>query len=78
MKKRIQEFLHATPFRPFNICMADGKVHRIDHPEFVLASSDAPQVIIEAQNGNVTYLSVLLMTAVEHAPARKSRKTHKP
>jgi hypothetical protein len=46
--------------------MADGTVHRIDHPDFVLASSEAPQVVIEAINGEMTYLSVLLITSVEH------------
>ena len=69
MKARIRELLHATPFRPFVIRMADGTAHRVDHPGFVLASSDAPQVVIEAANGNITYLSVLLIASVEHAQA---------
>jgi hypothetical protein len=69
MKVRIREFLHATPFRPFIIRMANGREHRIDHPDFVLASSEAPQVIIEAVDGEVTYLSVLLITSVEHVQA---------
>jgi hypothetical protein len=66
MKARIRQLLHATPFRPFIIRMADGTVHRVDHPDFVLASSEAPQVVIEAINGDMTYLSVLLITSVEH------------
>jgi hypothetical protein len=69
MKARIRQLLHATPFRPFIIRMADGTAHRIDHPDFVLASSEAPQVIIEAVDGEVTYLSVLLITSVEHVHA---------
>jgi hypothetical protein len=69
MKARIREFLHATPFRPFIIRMADGTTYRVDHPDFVLASSEAPQVVIEAVNGEMTYLSVLLITSVEHVPA---------
>jgi hypothetical protein len=67
VKARIREFLHATPFRPFIIRMADGTVHRVDHPDFILASSEAPQVVIEAANGDITYLSALLITSVEHA-----------
>ena len=70
MKARIRQLLHATPFRPFVIRMADGTVHRIHHPDFVLAStSETPQVIIEAVNGDVTYLSALLITSVEHLQA---------
>lgn len=67
MKARIRHLLHATPFSPFVILMADGREYRIDHPDFVLASSnDVSQVIIEEPNGNIHYLSVLLMTSLEH------------
>ena len=64
MKARIRELLHAAPFQPFVIRMADGREYRIDHPDFVLAASDTPQVIVEEPNGSVHFLSVLLMTSV--------------
>ena len=57
MKPRIRELLHATPFQPFVIRMADGKEYRIEHPDFVLAaSSDVPQIILEDPDGSVHYL----------------------
>ena len=64
MKARIRELLHAAPFQPFMIRMADGREYRIDHPDFVLAASDTPQVIVEEPNGSIHFLSVLLMTSV--------------
>ena len=64
MKARIRELLHAAPFQPFVIRMADGREYRIDHPDFVLAASDTPQVIVEEPNGSIHFLSVLLMTSV--------------
>lgn len=70
MKARIRELLHATPFRPFVIRMADGREYRIDHPDFVLAAaSDVPQVVIEDSQGGMHHLSVLLMTSIELIPA---------
>ena len=61
--------LHAAPFQPFVIRMADGREYRVDHPDFVLAAaSNVPQVIIEEPNGSVHFLSVLLMTSLELAP----------
>ena len=67
MKARIRELLHAVPFCPFVIRMADGREYRIEHPDFVLAaSSDVPQVTIEEPNGNQHFLSVLLMTSIEN------------
>ena len=69
MKARIRELLHATPFQPFVIRVADGKEYRIEHPDFVLAApSDVPQIIIEEPDGNVHFLSVLLMTSIELLP----------
>ena len=66
MKERIRRLLHAAPFQPFIIRMADGRDYRIDHPDFVLAAaSDVPQVIIEEPNGHVHFLSVLLMASIE-------------
>lgn len=68
MKTRVRQLLHATPFQPFIIRMADGKEYRIEHPDFVLAASDVPQIIIEEPDGNVHFLSVLLVTSVETVP----------
>jgi hypothetical protein len=66
MKARIRQLLHAVPFQPFVIRMADGKEYKIDHPDFVLAAaSDVPQVIVEEPDGHVHFLSVLLITSVE-------------
>ena len=70
MKAGIRDLLHATPFQPFVIRMADGKEYRIEHPDFVLAaSSDVPQIIIEDLDGSVHFLSVLLVASIERMPA---------
>ena len=70
MKAKIRELLHATPFQPFVIRMADGKEYRIEHPDFVLAaSSDVPQITIEEADGSTHFLSALLVTSVERVSA---------
>ena len=54
------------PFQPFIIRMADGREYRIDHPDFVLASSNnQSQVIVEEPNGRIHNLSALLITSIE-------------
>jgi hypothetical protein len=66
MKARIRQLLHAEPFQPFIIRMADRREYRIEHPDFVLAaSSDIPQITIEEADGRQHYLSALLVTSVE-------------
>jgi hypothetical protein len=68
MKARIRELLHASPFQPFIIRMADGRQYRIDHPDYVLAAaSDVPQITIEEPDGTQHFLSALLVTRIERA-----------
>ena len=72
MKARIRELLHATPFQPFAIRMADGREHRIDHPDSVLAGSETPRVIVEEPDGSVHFLSVPQMTGVDEISAKRA------
>lgn len=66
MKARIRELLHAVPFQPFIIRMADGREYRVAHPDFVLASaSDVPQIMIEEAGGPIHHLSALLVASIE-------------
>jgi hypothetical protein len=66
MKQRIRDLLHAVPFQPFVIRMADGREYRVDHPDFVLAAaSDVPQITLEDPDGSQHYLSALLVTSIE-------------
>ena len=69
MKARVRSLLDATPFRPFIIRITDGREYRIEHSDFVLAAaSDVPQITIEEPDGRQHYLSVLLITSIEHVP----------
>jgi hypothetical protein len=66
MKARIRKLLHATPFQPFVIRMADGREYRIELPAYVLAAAtDVPQITIEQPDGGQHFLSALLVTSVE-------------
>jgi hypothetical protein len=64
MKQRIRELLRAAPFKPFVIRTADGKEYKVEHPDFVLAASDTPNVILEEPTGEVHFISALLITSV--------------
>ena len=66
MKARIRELLHARPFQPFIVRMADGRDYRIEHPDYVLAAAnDTPQITIEEPDGAQHFLSALLVTSLE-------------
>ena len=66
MKPRVRELLGATPFQPFLIRMADGREYRIEHSDFVLASSsDVSEILVEELNGRMHFLAPHLVTSVE-------------
>ena len=68
MKERIRQLLHATPFQPFIIRMADGREYRVEDPDSVLAApSNVPQVAIEESDGQVHFLSVPQITDARQA-----------
>jgi hypothetical protein len=76
MKQRVRDLLHAVPFKPFVIRAADGREYRVDHPDFVAAGSDTPNIHIENERGNFTFLSALLITSV--GPERNAKPTRRP
>ena len=46
-QNEIRDIVHATPFKPFRLHLADGKALRVPHPEFVLAGRE--QVVIATE-----------------------------
>ena len=67
MKARIRDLIHAIPFQPFVIHVADGREFRIEHPDFILASSkNQSELVIEEEHDDRMHLvSALLITSVE-------------
>jgi hypothetical protein len=46
-QNEIRAIVHAAPFRPFRLLLADGKALRVPHPEFVLAGRE--QVVVATE-----------------------------
>jgi len=46
VKEGIRELLKTIPFVPFVIHTASGKSVAVPHPDFILAASDGPDVIV--------------------------------
>lgn len=68
MKEKIRELLNASPFVPFTIEMASGKSYHVMHPDFAIASSDLPEVVVEEPNGLVQFLNPMLITTILQEP----------
>lgn len=67
--RHLKELLHASPFVPFTLILANGKLHHVGNPD-VLNVTLQGQVIHEDAVGPTTYINPILITEiVKPAPA---------
>lgn len=60
---RLKELLHASPFVPFSIVLATGRVFNVGNPD-VLNVTLQGQVIHEDTVGPTTYINPILITEI--------------
>ncbi len=68
--KHVKELLHATPFVPFSLVLANGKVHHIGNPD-VLNVTAQGHIIHQDVFGPTTFINPLLIVEV----VRKTEET---
>lgn len=66
----IRTALHAQPFQPFDLCLADGRRVPVTHPEFVAMTNRI--VMVLAENSSFKVIEPLLIVSLESiAPSGK-------
>jgi hypothetical protein len=70
---RIREFHRATPFRPFDIFLADGRRVVVDHPE-LMAIYPSGRTIAVVANNSLEVLDLLLVTSLKERSNGRPRK----
>jgi hypothetical protein len=60
----IRNALHEQPFRPFELCLADGRRFPVTHPEFVAMNQRI--VIVTDEESATKILEPLLIVSLEH------------
>jgi len=55
----------STPFRPFTIRMADGRMFPIPHPDFMWMSPSSRTVIVVRDDDSFSILDLLQMTEMQ-------------
>ena len=64
--QELRAALRATPFRPFTVHMADGRVFLIRHPDFLLVGPNGRTAFaFEPSAEEFSILDVMLMTEIE-------------
>ena len=60
--------IHAEPFRPFRLMLADGRTLHIPHPEWILHPPGARTAIVMNADESYRVLDVDLVLELEHGP----------
>jgi len=77
----IRNALRKEPFRPFDLCLADGRRVGVHHPEFV-AMNNRVLIVLDEESYSTTIESLLIVSLEEPAGKHKgsngSGKRRKP
>jgi hypothetical protein len=57
--------IHAKPFKPFRIKMADGSTHDVRHPDFIAYGDATHTCVVFGEAEELSILDLLLMTELE-------------
>jgi len=61
--EKLRDLLHAQPFKPFTIHLAEGTVIPVRHPEFVLVTQGGRTAYVHTGRGEeVKIIDLLLVT----------------
>lgn len=63
--ENLQEALHATPFRPFVICLADGERIPVPHPDFIAHPPMSRVAVVVDEQERTHYIDVMLVLKLE-------------
>ena len=67
---KISAFWKRQPFVAFNIRVIDGRVYKIDHPDFLVRSRDGKTLRFVMEDDRVVAIDVSQITRLEAAIAR--------
>ena len=64
----LHEVLHAAPFRPFTLCLADGTRVDVPHPDFIAHPPGARIAVVMGRDESTHYIDLALVTKIEIGP----------
>lgn len=74
---QLQQIMHAQPFKPFRLYLADGRSLDIVHPDFVARSPSGRTAIVYKSDESFEIVDLLLVVSIDvpnGKPASRRRK----
>jgi hypothetical protein len=74
--QQMRAWLRATPFRPFEVTLVDGKHYEVQHPENMLIPANPRDSFIGVLNkaGSIELFNALVVSSVRVIPSRGKRR----
>jgi len=70
---QIKELLHATPFTPFRVHVAEQKEFEIPHPDFAMLTQNGQTLVVNAKTGDFVHIiSVPLISRIDTKQAQSA------
>lgn len=64
--ERLRTAARAQPFKPFVVCLADGRKFRVSHPECILIPPEASRTFVVAETGeDYRIIDLLMVTSLD-------------
>ena len=70
----VKKFMHATPWKPFVLCLADGRNIQVPHPDFISISRAGRTVVVTAVDEEFEMIDVFLILSIKTKGTQKSSK----
>ena len=63
----IEEFLHATPFKPFTVHMAEQTDVQVPHPDFAMLTKDGRVLVVNTEGSRVKHIDMFSISSISLA-----------
>ncbi len=71
---QLRKAVRAAPFKPFTICLTDGRQFRVSHPECVAITPNARRTFVVAGRGeDYRIVDLLLVTSIDYTDGKARR-----
>ncbi len=70
----VKKFMHASPWKPFTLCLADGRKIHVPHPDFISISRAGRTVIVTIEDEEFEMMDVFLILSIRTKGSAKLTK----
>jgi hypothetical protein len=75
--EQLRRAIHANPFVPFSLRLADSRSLRVPHPDFIAHLPNGRTAFVYDEDGTGEVIDLLLVVGIRFEPAKSNGKPKK-